>query len=63
MELETTGQAATAATANEGELENDLYMEYKKLSKQLEFLQVQEDYIKVRCLSMQDSERQFPSDF
>lgn len=28
------------------EEETDLYTEYKKLTKQLEFLQVQEDYIK-----------------
>ena len=36
-----------AAAANDAPKEEvDLYTEYKKLQRQLEFLQVQEDYIK-----------------
>ena len=39
---------ATAATSLLGSIdkEKDLYLKYKKLQRQLEFLQVQEDYIK-----------------
>ena len=37
-------EASDAAEA----VEQDLYVEYKRLQRQFEFLQVQEDYIKVR---------------
>lgn len=36
----------TVTTSNAADTDGDLYIKFKKLQKQLEFLQVQEDYIK-----------------